>query len=98
MRTISKPLSARQVHQYHAQELQNASDNYYTEGDRIGGTWHGQLAARWGLYGEEEETAFHRYRAESGVSFNVITGSAATEPHSKCVRSVNMGCARNNGT
>jgi conjugative relaxase-like TrwC/TraI family protein len=60
MLTISKPLSARQVHQYHAQELQNASDNYYTEGDRIRGTWHGQLATRWGLHREVEETAFHR--------------------------------------
>jgi conjugative relaxase-like TrwC/TraI family protein len=60
MFTISKPLSARQVHTYHAEALQNASENYYTERDRIRGTWHGQLAARWGLQGEVEETAFHR--------------------------------------
>ena len=48
MLTISKPLSAGQARRYHAEEFQNARDNYYTEGDVIRGVWHGQLAERWG--------------------------------------------------
>jgi hypothetical protein len=35
MLTISKPLSAGQARRYHAEEFQNARDNYYTEGDVI---------------------------------------------------------------
>jgi len=46
MLTISKPLSAGQARRYHAEEFQNAGDNYYTEGDVIRGVWHGQLAER----------------------------------------------------
>jgi hypothetical protein len=48
MLTISKPLSAGQARRYHAEEFQNARDNYYTEGDLIRGVWYGQLAERWG--------------------------------------------------
>src|SRR6202521_2555614 len=60
MLTISRPLSAGQAHRYHAQEFQNARDNYYTVGDRIHGEWHGQLAAMWGLHGEVREEHFRR--------------------------------------
>jgi conjugative relaxase-like TrwC/TraI family protein len=60
MLTISRPLSAGQAHRYHAEEFQNARDNYYTVGDRIRGEWHGQLAANWGLHGEVREEHFRR--------------------------------------
>src|SRR5881396_797548 len=60
MLTISKPLSAGQARRYHAEEFQNARDNYYTEGDVIRGVWHGQLAERWGLVGTVREDQFER--------------------------------------
>src|SRR6516162_1751524 len=44
MLTISKPLSASQARTYHQEEFANARENYYTTGDEIRGTWHGQLA------------------------------------------------------
>jgi len=44
MMTISKPLSAAQAQVYHRDEFGNAQQNYYTEADRIRGTWHGKLA------------------------------------------------------
>jgi conjugative relaxase-like TrwC/TraI family protein len=60
MLTISKPLSAGQARRYHAEEFQNARDNYYTEGDVIRGVWHGQLAERWGLGGNVRKDQFER--------------------------------------
>src|SRR5438128_1933684 len=60
MLTISKPLSAGQARRYHAEEFQNARDNYYTEGNVIRGVWHGQLAERWGLVGNVREDQFER--------------------------------------
>src|SRR2546426_5905767 len=60
MLTISKPLSAGQARHYHAEEFQNARENYYTEGDQIRGVWYGQLANRWGLVGEVREEQFQR--------------------------------------
>src|SRR5580700_8320067 len=60
MLTISKPLSAGQARRYHAEEFQNTRENYYTEGERIVGTWHGQLAAQWGLVGPVREEHFQR--------------------------------------
>jgi conjugative relaxase-like TrwC/TraI family protein len=60
MLTISKPLSAAQARFYHAQEFQNARDNYYTEGAEIRGEWHGRLAREWGLSGAVDETHFQR--------------------------------------
>src|SRR5437763_9992814 len=60
MLTISKPLSSSQAQAYHKQEFANAQDNYYTEGERVRGEWHGQLAAQWGLQGEVKEEHFHR--------------------------------------
>ncbi len=60
MLTISKPLSAGQARRYHAEEFQNARDNYYTEGHLIRGAWHGQLAERWGLAGNVREDQFER--------------------------------------
>jgi conjugative relaxase-like TrwC/TraI family protein len=60
MLTISKPLSAAQARAYHHEEFSNAQENYYTEGDRIRGEWHGKLAEQWGLHGEVREDHFHR--------------------------------------
>src|SRR5256884_3119110 len=60
MLTISKPLSAEQARAYHREEFSNAQDNYYTEGDRIRGEWHGRLAEQWGLRGEVREEHFQR--------------------------------------
>jgi conjugative relaxase-like TrwC/TraI family protein len=60
MLTISKPLSAGQAQTYHKEEFANAQDNYYTEGDRIHGEWHGKLAEQWGLRGDVEEENFAR--------------------------------------
>ncbi|MGH9410054.1 MAG: MobF family relaxase [Vicinamibacterales bacterium] len=60
MLTISKPLSAGQARRYHAEEFQNSRENYYTEGERIVGQWHGQLAAEWGLTGEVRDADFRR--------------------------------------
>jgi conjugative relaxase-like TrwC/TraI family protein len=60
MLTISRPLSAGQARRYHAEEFQNARENYYAEGERIIGVWHGKLAAEWGLSGEVREEYFHR--------------------------------------
>jgi len=60
MLTISKPLSAGQAQAYHKEEFANAQDNYYTEGDRIHGEWHGKLAEQWGLRGDVQEENFAR--------------------------------------
>src|SRR5436190_17679858 len=60
MLTISKPLSAEQARAYHHEKFSNAQDNYYTEGDRIRGEWHGRLAEQWGLRGEVREEHFQR--------------------------------------
>src|SRR5581483_11674520 len=60
MLTISKPLSAGQAKRYHAEEFQNARENYYTAGDRIIGQWHGRLADRWGLHGDVRVEQFQR--------------------------------------
>jgi hypothetical protein len=60
MLVISKPLSAAQIETYHAEEFSNARDNYYTEGDRIPGQWHGQLARQWGLAGDACEEHIRR--------------------------------------
>ena len=57
MLTISKPLGAAQAQTYHREEFSNARDNYYTEGDRIQGQWHGRLANEWGLNGLAERLA-----------------------------------------
>ena len=60
MLTISKPLSAAQAHAYHQEEFSNADENYYSEGDRIRGEWHGKLAEKWGLRGGVQEEQFQR--------------------------------------
>ena len=60
MLTISKPLSAGQAQTYHKEEFANAQENYYSEGDRIRGEWHGKLAKEWGLHGEVREEHFAR--------------------------------------
>jgi len=60
MVTLSKPISASQAQSYHKEEFANARDNYYTEGERVRGAWHGQLAQRWGLEGEVSEQQFKR--------------------------------------
>src|SRR5580658_6086677 len=60
MLTISKPLSAGQAQTYHKEEFANAEENYYSEGERISGEWHGELAKEWGLRGEVREEHFGR--------------------------------------
>jgi conjugative relaxase-like TrwC/TraI family protein len=60
MLTISKPLSSGQAASYHREEFANAKDNYYTEGDRVRGQWHGKLAEQWGLKGEVDAEQFKR--------------------------------------
>ena len=60
MLTISKPLSASQAETYHREEFANSKSNYYSEGDRINGEWHGKLADQWGLHGEVQEEQFSR--------------------------------------
>ena len=60
MLTISKPLSAGQAQAYHKEEFANAQGNYYSEGDRIRGEWHGKLAEEWGLRGDVQEEQFAR--------------------------------------
>jgi len=60
MVTVSAPISAGQARAYHREEFQNASENYYTEGDKISGEWHGRLAEKFGLRGEVNEEHFAR--------------------------------------
>jgi conjugative relaxase-like TrwC/TraI family protein len=60
MLTISKPLSAGQARAYHHEEFSNVQENYYSEGDRIRGEWHGKLAEKWGLLGGVQEEQFRR--------------------------------------
>ena len=60
MLTISKPLSSGQAASYHREEFANAKDNYYTEGDRVRGQWHGRLAEQWVLKGEVDAGQFKR--------------------------------------
>jgi conjugative relaxase-like TrwC/TraI family protein len=60
MLTISKPLSSAQAHSYHQKEFSNSQDNYYSEGDKVHGEWHGKLAREWGLKGEVNEDHFAR--------------------------------------
>jgi conjugative relaxase-like TrwC/TraI family protein len=60
MLTISKPLSSSQAQAYHQEQFANARENYYSEGERIRGEWHGQLAQQWGLTGEVQEEQFRR--------------------------------------
>jgi len=60
MLTISKPLSSGQAQAYHREEFASARDNYYSEGDRVRGEWHGKLAEQWGLKGEVSEEHFAR--------------------------------------
>jgi conjugative relaxase-like TrwC/TraI family protein len=60
MLTISKPLGAGQAQTYHKEEFANAQENYYSEGDRIHGEWHGRLAHEWELRGEVQEEHFQR--------------------------------------
>src|SRR5438876_4910257 len=58
--TTAKQLSSRQARSYHHDKFSNAQENYYTEGDRIRGEWHGKLAEQWGLHGDVREEHFHR--------------------------------------
>ena len=60
MLTISKPLSVGQAQTYNKEEFANAQENYYSEGDRIRGDWHGKLTTEWGLQGEVREEQFER--------------------------------------
>src|SRR5579872_2711473 len=60
MLTISKPLTSGQAQKYHEQEFTNSRENYYSEGDRVPGQWHGNLAEQFGLAGEVQQEHFAR--------------------------------------
>src|SRR5438876_233709 len=60
MLTISRPLSSGQAQAYHKEEFANARDNYYSEGERVRGEWHGKLAEQWSLNGEVNKEHFAR--------------------------------------
>jgi conjugative relaxase-like TrwC/TraI family protein len=60
MLTISKPLTTGQAHSYHSEEFANPEQNYYTQGDRTLGEWHGRLAVEWGLAPKVSSEEFHR--------------------------------------
>ena len=60
MLTLSKPLSASQARTYHEKSFANAQENYYSEGQKIRGEWHGKLAHEWGLQGAVSEEHFAR--------------------------------------
>jgi hypothetical protein len=79
MLTISKPLSAGQARRYHAEEFQNARENYYTKGDQIRGVWYGQLAAQWSLVGEVGEDQFQRL-AEVSIRSPASSSSVIKRP------------------
>jgi len=63
MLTMSKAIGATQATAYRKEEFANAQENYYTEGDRVAGAWHGQLAREWGLAGDVHEEHFARLAA-----------------------------------
>ncbi len=88
MLTISKPLSAGQVQAYHKEEFASAQGNYYTEGDRILGEWHGKLAEEWGLRGEVQEEHFARLAngqpGGTGASYRGARPGAETRSHRIC--------------
>ncbi|TAM79755.1 MAG: conjugative relaxase [Acidobacteria bacterium] len=60
MLTISKPLTTGQAHSYHQEEFANTEQNYYTQGDRALGEWHGRLAGEWELAAKVSSEQFHR--------------------------------------
>lgn len=49
MISISKPISAAQVRSYHREQFVSQETRYYSEQGQVIGTWHGKLAAEWGL-------------------------------------------------
>jgi conjugative relaxase-like TrwC/TraI family protein len=60
MMTMSKPLSAGQAQRYHQEQLRDAGENYYSEGQQILGQWEGRLAETWGLAGAVDDVQFAR--------------------------------------
>lgn len=52
MMSASPPKTAEQFVRYHEEEFSNGTANYYTEGDRIVGQWHGKMAAALALVGD----------------------------------------------
>jgi len=76
MLTISKPISAAQAQAYHKEEFANAQGNYYSEGDRIRGEWHGQLAEEWGLRGDVQEKHFAASKPHANTRTSAAKRSA----------------------
>ncbi|MEP7309327.1 MAG: MobF family relaxase [Acidobacteriota bacterium] len=60
MMTMSKALGAGQAKRYHQEQLRNAAENYYSQGQEILGQWDGRLAAAWGLTGAVSAAHFAR--------------------------------------
>src|SRR5579863_10756408 len=52
MLTISKPLSAGQAQNYHANEFTSPDQSYWSRGQTVAGEWQGRLAEDYGLAGE----------------------------------------------
>src|SRR5712671_5048268 len=60
MISVSDPLSPAQMKAYYVEEFAQGKGQYYTEGDRVEGTWFGKLAEEWGLTGAASRPAFNR--------------------------------------
>lgn len=60
MMAMSKPLSAGQAQRYHQEQLRDAGENYYSEGQQILGQWEGRLAEEWGVAGAVDDVQFAR--------------------------------------
>ena len=60
MLTMSRPLSSQQALNYHKSEFTNASQNYYSDSERVIGEWQGRLAEQWRLGTAVEESQFAR--------------------------------------
>lgn len=60
MLTISKPLSASQVRNYHEREFASEKQNYWSRDQQGFSEWRGQLAQQWGLHGAVGDEQFAR--------------------------------------
>jgi conjugative relaxase-like TrwC/TraI family protein len=60
MLSISDPIGAGQVQDYHREQYTSAQEAYYSEDSSVRGQWHGTLAKQWGLSGEVQADHFVR--------------------------------------
>ena len=71
MITISKPLSAAQVHTYHAEEFSNARDNYYTR------YYAGMVNKYFNAFGGTRKLCFTELGYLSGEGYGALPGNFA---------------------